>query len=96
MKDLLIYIAAGTAISPGDLPKGTTDAQVQAILTTVFGISGAIALLIIVVSGFRYILSAGEPEKAAKAKNGIIYALVGLVLVITAQAAVTLVAKGLK
>lgn len=93
MKPYLILLA--TEISPGGLPKGNTDAQIQSILTTIFGFAGAMALLVIVVSGFRYILSGGEPEKVSKAKNGVIYALVGLLLVITAQAIVSFVARRL-
>ena len=89
MKDLLIILA--TEIDPGALPEGDTDAQIQEILSIVFGLAGAIALLVIVVSGFRYILSAGEPERINKAKNGVIYALIGLILVITAQAIVAFV-----
>lgn len=89
MKSALIILA--TEIESGALPQGDTDDQVQAILTFIFGLSGAIALLVIVVSGFRYILSAGEPERINKAKNGVIYALIGLILVITAQAIVAFV-----
>lgn len=85
---------AATDISPGDLPKAPTNsAQLENVLSIVLGIVGALAVLMIVVAGLRYITSAGDPEKAGRAKNGIILALVGLLLAIVAQAIVVFVVK---
>jgi hypothetical protein len=81
-----------TPINGGSLPHATADSgTVSTILGIVFGIVGALALLMITVSGLRYVLSAGDPEKIAKAKKGIIYALVGLALAISAEAIVSFV-----
>jgi hypothetical protein len=57
----------------------------------VFGILGAVAVLMIVVAGFRYIVSAGDAQATAKAKNGIIYACVGLGVSIAAEVIVQFV-----
>lgn len=85
-----------TAISPGDLPKPAADQDhVKAVLAIVFGIVGALALLMITVSGFRYVLSAGDPQRISKAKNGIIYSLVGLAIAIAAEAIVAFVVGNL-
>ena len=90
----LFRILADVPISGKSLPNvdvssgGTT---IPTILSIAFGIAGALALLIITVSGLRYITSAGNPEKTAKAKSGIIYSLVGLVIAITAEAIVAFV-----
>ena len=85
-----------TSVIPGDLPQtpaGTS--QIKTILSIVFESIGALALVIIVVAGLRYITSAGNPQKASSAKNAIIYALVGLAIAITAQAIVSLVGSKL-
>jgi hypothetical protein len=50
------------------------------VLTLVFSITGSIALLIVTIAGFQYILSQGNPQAIAKAKNAIIYAGVGLTI----------------
>jgi hypothetical protein len=63
------------------------------IMQIVFGVIGALALLMITVSGLRYITSAGDPQKASSAKNGIIYALVGLVIALTAEGIIAFVVK---
>lgn len=55
-------------------------ANLADILSFVFGLAGAIALLIITVAGFRFITSQGEPAKVATARMTILYAVVGLII----------------
>ena len=94
MTAFLLTIA--TSISAGNLPTPSANRnEVTTILSIVLGIIGALALLMITISGMRYITSAGNPEKTAKAKNGIVYSLVGLVVAISAEALVTFVVKRL-
>lgn len=52
------------------------------IMEIVFPIIGAIALLMVVIAGFRYTISSGEPAAIQKAKNQIIYSMIGLVIAI--------------
>jgi len=54
------------------------------ILPIVFGILGALSLLFVVIGGLRYVISAGNPTNTQKARETIIYALVGLVVSISA------------
>lgn len=94
MTALLMRIA--TSINAGNLPEPSANRnELTTILSIAFGIIGAFALLIITVSGMRYITSGGNPEKTAKAKSGIVYSLVGLVVAISAEAIVTFVVKRL-
>ena len=90
---MLLYILADASISPGNnLPKTPTDpTTITNLMAITFGIVGALALLMITISGLRYITSAGDPEKTARAKNGIVYSLVGLVVAISAEAIVAFV-----
>lgn len=48
-------------------------------------IIGVIAVIMIIVGGFRYITSGGAAEKVTGAKNTILYALIGLIIVALAQ-----------
>lgn len=59
----------------------TVSAAVQ-ILSIVIGIA---AVVEVISGGFKYITSGGDPQKVANAKNTLIYALVGLVIVALAQ-----------
>lgn len=62
--------------------------RVTQIIVMVVGFA---AVLMIIISGFRYITSAGDPTGVNGAKNGIIYAVVGLVVAISGQVIVTFV-----
>lgn len=80
--------------NPENVPSDSLN-DLSTIITIVFGIAGAVALLVIVLAGLQYILSRGDPQKTASAKNTIIYALVGLALVVLAQAIVVFVVNSL-
>lgn len=48
-------------------------------------IVGAVAVLMIIYGGFRYITSGGDSGSVGNAKNTLIYAIVGLIIVALAQ-----------
>lgn len=68
-----------------------TPASLETILQIVFGVIGALAVLFIIVGGFKLVMSQADPQKIAKARATIIYALVGLVVALLAEAIVTFV-----
>lgn len=87
MTDIFLKLAQ---INRGDLdntqlPTNTLEpSNLQDVLSLVFGIAAAIAFLIIVIAAFQYVLSQGNPQATAKAKNAIIYAFIGMIICITA------------
>lgn len=96
MIDPFHLIAAANSLSPVVAPNAlpqpnANTSEIKTILSIVFAIIGALALLMITISGLRYVLSGGDSQRMAKAKDGIIYALVGLVIAITAEAIVNFV-----
>lgn len=60
----------------------TVAAKIVNLLSVVVGI---VAVIMIIVGGFRYIASGGASDKVSGAKNTLIYAIVGLVIVALAQ-----------
>ena len=48
-------------------------------------IVGVIAVIMVIVGGLKYITSTGEPSNVTSAKNTILYAVIGLVVVALAQ-----------
>ena len=52
------------------------------ILSTIVG---ALSVIMVIVGGFRYVVSAGDPTRAKSARSTIIYALVGISVVVFAQ-----------
>ncbi|MFP4514931.1 MAG: hypothetical protein ACLFNO_02925 [Parcubacteria group bacterium] len=54
---------------------------IDASYTTVFGFIGSIALIMFIIGGLMFLLSAGNPEKVTKAKKLMISAAIGLFIV---------------
>ncbi len=54
---------------------------------------GVISIVTIMLGGLRFVNSNGDASKVAQARNTIIYAVVGLVIVVLAQAIVQFVLK---
>jgi hypothetical protein len=92
MYKYLFLLAAVSPVQTTSLPHVTAGAsQIQQILTIVFTVIGAIAVLMVVVGGLRYISAQGDPQQLSKAKGTLIYAIVGLLVSILAVAIVTFV-----
>ena len=51
----------------------------------IFYIVTLIAVIMIVIGGFTYVTAAGDPEKAGKARQIIVYAVVGLIVAVVAK-----------
>src|SRR6266403_1431041 len=61
------------------------DNLVHTIVNLLSAIVGIVAVIMIIVGGFRYITSGGNDTSVTSAKNTILYAIIGLVVVALAQ-----------
>jgi hypothetical protein len=80
-------ISGGNGTSSG-CSSGNIDGIIADILNIISLIAGFIAVVMIIVGGFRYVVSGGNDQAVAGAKNTILYALIGVVVLILAQAIV--------
>lgn len=58
-------------------------------------IIGIVAVVMIIFGGFQYLTSAGDPQKAGKARNTILYSVIGLLVAVFAFAIVNFVLDNL-
>jgi glucose uptake protein GlcU len=58
-------------------------------------IVGAVAVIMLIVGGFRYVISQGSSEQVKQAKDTILYAIIGIVVAILAYAVVHFVANNI-
>ena len=68
-----------------------TQNTLKSVLSLTFAVVGGLSFLFIVIGGFRYVLSHGDAQGVDRAKNTILYALIGLIVALLAEALVTFV-----
>lgn len=91
MNSILTTLAMGTTVKkPGD-GKDTLWANIQTIINAVIGILGLICVIIMIIGGVQYMTSSGDAGKVKKAKDTILYGLIGLVICVLAFAIVNFV-----
>lgn len=73
------------------LPKVDFSKAASNTLRAAFMIVGLLSVIFIALGGFKYVTSAGDPQGTQKAKNTILYALVGLVVAISANVLINFV-----
>jgi hypothetical protein len=77
--------------NPGQCNVASSDATtkindiIHTIVNLLSAIVGVVAVIMIIVGGFRYITSGGNDTSVTSAKNTILYAIIGLVVVALAQ-----------
>jgi hypothetical protein len=54
-------------------------------------VTGVIAVFIIIVSGIKFITSSGDPNSVAGARNTLLYAVIGLIVIVLARTIVVFV-----
>ena len=75
----------------GTVLVGSNTSIFNKIINVIISVIGAVAVLMIVIGGLRYVLSGGDSGAVTSAKNTILYAVVGLAVAILAFAIVNFV-----
>ncbi len=65
--------------------QGTVNNTITFVINTFSIVVGVAAVIMIIVGGFRYIISGGDSGNVQSAKNTILFAVVGLVVVALSQ-----------
>jgi hypothetical protein len=85
----------GNTVSPGaasGLPTtDATQAVINRVINAVFIIAGALAVLFIILAGFRMVTSGDNPTKVSESRRQILYAALGLVVIAAADAIVNFI-----
>ena len=89
----ILVFAQGVTI-PNPLAGGGINTFGDLLLKIASGIStvvAAIATIMIIWAGILYLVSAGSPERMSKAKTTLTYAIIGLIIGISATAIVVII-----
>ena len=75
----------GTDCTGAGAAESTIDNIVSYVINIFSIIVGIVAVIMIIVGGLKYITSGGDSNKVTSAKNSIVYAIIGLIIVALAQ-----------
>ena len=67
-------------------PDDSAEKRIKRILETVYFYAGILAVVVIIIGGIFYATSMGDPGKTKRAKETIMYASIGLIVVLLAFA----------
>ena len=83
---------AGLVTGTGGCENQTNGSQINSTLATFINILSAIvglvAVIMIIVAGLQFMTANGNPQNIAKARTSLLYAIVGLVVVVLAESLV--------
>jgi hypothetical protein len=84
-------VANAALLGPGDVPASVSEASggqtsLRSLILTIvdyfLGFLGLLAVIMVVYGGVTYVSSAGNDEAVGKAKKIIMYALIGIVIIL--------------
>jgi len=81
---------------PNPLTFSTLEELITAIINFLFYVALGIAPLLVLVAAFNILTSAGDPKKIETAKNIIIYAVLGVILIAFAKGVIAVIKDVLK
>ncbi len=106
-----VVLAANNAFAAfnGGIEEGAEAARGQDHVVDLFGTAGvfatitnillfligAIAVIMLIIGGFRYVLSGGNTASVTAAKNTILYAIIGIIVALLAYAAINFIISSL-
>jgi len=90
MRPVYWLVAATEKIDPGSIglssPQKDANQALDSILTTVYAWAGVICIIVIIIAGYYYTNSSGDPAGVNRAKQAIVGSVAGLVIIIMAFA----------
>jgi len=86
MEKLFINFSALIAADKAGIPSVSADDVLANGLNLVYFLAAVIAVIVVIIGGVLFATSAGNAASVTKAKNMILYAVVGLVVVLAAFA----------
>lgn len=91
MKDIITKFADLPSVTPPGDGENTLVNNITNILNAVIGILGLVCVVVMIIGGVNYMTSSGDASKVKKAKDTILYGLIGLVVCVLAFALVNFV-----
>jgi lysylphosphatidylglycerol synthetase-like protein (DUF2156 family) len=85
--------ASGTGLSNTFGGATTLSQLILSVINIILALAGLIAVLVLIIGGFRYVTSFGNDEAVGQAKKMIINAILGIIIIILAFVVVRVVSN---
>ena len=73
---------SGNCVSDGVATIKGLECLFQNIITVIISLAGFVSLAMLIVGGFKYLTSGGDPKKVAAASTTLTYAVIGIIGII--------------
>jgi len=80
-----------SALCQDEVKNKSADSLIKTVINALLFIVGAISILMIIIGGILYVVSQGDSGSVTKAKNTILYSVIGLIVALLAYAIVNFV-----
>ena len=90
-----IQNGANQACAGGSCNQTTVGNIFASLANALIFLVGAVAVIMLIISGLRYVLSNGDAKAAGEARNAILYSVIGLIVAIASYAIVTFVTSNI-
>lgn len=92
MNNIITKLAVGNTVDPvGPDKTDTLVDDVTTIINNIILVLGLVCVVVMIIGGINYMTSSGDAGKVKKAKDTILYGLIGLVVCVLAYALVNFV-----
>ncbi|MCL2869192.1 pilin [Candidatus Saccharibacteria bacterium] len=85
---------ASSALKQANVPHTNANTALTNILNLAYFAAGIACTVMIVVAGINWIISSGQPDKVKKAQQTLTYAIIGLIIVVSAFAITRFIVGG--
>ena len=99
--DILKLVSSVIGLSVSDLGGGgmvnnSIEGVVKNVINVAMSVLGVVSVIMLIYGGYNYTTSGGDASKVTKAKNTILYAVIGLIIALLALAIVNFVLQNVK
>lgn len=91
MNNLLTKFAAKLPETVGDESDKNLTGNITSIINAIVLTLGVVCVIVVIIGGVNYMLSSGDAGKVKKAKDTILYGIIGLIICVLAFAIVNFV-----
>jgi hypothetical protein len=88
----LLYLFAVDKINV-DIPKISGGQVLSSGLKIVWLVMASVSVIVIIVAGYQYLTANGDPQKASTAMRTILFAVIGIVVAVSAFAITSFVSR---